>query len=63
MFSNESCFLLHRHGGGQRVYHCRGERFVDACVTQVDLLGGGAVMVWLLHDTDVSPSWCSAMVE
>lgn len=46
LFSDEFRFLLFRSDRRQRVYRRRGERYVDACVREVDRFGGGSVMVW-----------------
>lgn len=46
VFSDESRYLLERVDGRQWVYRRRGERYADACVTEVDRYGGGSVMVW-----------------
>ena len=41
MFSDESQFSLQRSDRRQRVYRRLGERYSDACVREVDRLGGG----------------------
>ena len=46
VFSDESRYLLERVDGRQWVYRRRGERYADACVTEVDRYGGGSVMEW-----------------
>ena len=46
VLSDESRFLLFRSDSRQRVYRRTGERYTDACVSQVDRFGGGGIMVW-----------------
>ena len=46
LFSDESRFTLEKADGRTRVYRRTGERFTDACVTQVDRFRRGSVMVW-----------------
>ena len=45
-FTDESRFTLFRPDGRRRIYRRRRERFADASVTEVDMFGGGSVMVW-----------------
>ena len=45
-FSDESRFLLQRHGRRRRVYRRRGERYAAPCVDEAPPHGGGGVTVW-----------------
>ena len=46
LFSDESRFTLEKADGRVRVYRRVGERYSDACVTEVDRFRRGSVMVW-----------------
>ena len=46
LFSDESRFTLEKADERVRVYRRVGERYSDACVTEVDCLRRGSVMVW-----------------
>lgn len=46
LFSDESRFSLKFANGRTRVWRRRGERFAGCLVTEVDIFGGGSVMVW-----------------
>lgn len=46
LFTDESRFNLRRSDGRARVYRRLGERYTDACVTQIDRFGGGSRMIW-----------------
>ena len=46
LFSDESRFTLEKADGRVRVYQRVGERYLDACVTEVDRFRRGSVMVW-----------------
>ena len=46
LFSDECRFNFSHADGRERVYHCQGERFADACVIEWDRFGGGSVLVW-----------------
>ena len=46
LISDECRFNLSHADGHERVYRRRGERFVDACITEWDRFGGGSVLVW-----------------
>ena len=45
-FGDESRFLLHRYDGRTRVYRRRNERFSHVSVQEVEMFGGGSVMMW-----------------
>ncbi len=40
------------HHGRERVYRRRRERYMDACVRQVDMWGGSSTMVWAAISAD-----------
>jgi hypothetical protein len=44
-FSNESRFMLQKRDCRTRVYRRRNERFARNCVLEVDIFGGGSVMM------------------
>ena len=46
LFSDESSFTLEKADGCVRVYRRVGERYLDACVTEVERFHRGSVMVW-----------------
>ena len=46
LFSDKSRFILEKADGRVRVYRRVGERYSDACVTEVDCFRRGSVMVW-----------------
>ena len=46
LFIDESRFSLEKADGRVRVYRRVGERYSDACVTEVDRVRRGSVMVW-----------------
>ena len=46
VFSDESRFNLWNANGRIRVYRRRHEHYVDSCVVENNLYGGGGVMVW-----------------
>ena len=46
LFSDEWRFNLSHADGPERVYRRRTERFVDACVIELDRFGGGSFLVW-----------------
>ena len=46
LFSDESRFTLEKADGRLRVYRHVGERYSNACVTEVDRFRRGSVMVW-----------------
>ena len=46
LFSDESRFTLEKADGRVRIYRRVGERYSDACVTEVDRFRRGSVMVW-----------------
>jgi hypothetical protein len=46
LYSDESCFSLKFANERTHVWRKHGERFAGCCVTEVDIFGGGSVMVW-----------------
>lgn len=46
LFTDETKVMLDSSDKRQHVYRRRGERFVDACVQQLDRWGRGSVMIW-----------------
>ena len=51
-FSDESRFMLQKRDGRIRVYRRRNERFSSSCVQEVDIFGGGGVMMWAAISND-----------
>lgn len=52
MLTDESKFMINKHGGRQLVYRRPGERFHQECVKEKVAHGEGSVLVWVGISTE-----------